>query len=113
MFKFVHKLLSSFKIRARISEIWARIFSFVFANSHTNSYANSHVNFVHEIRTKFVIFDKLGKVHTNSREFAKVMLRMACTVYDMYVNNLLRKRGLKLYKKIYFEFLSIPSKFFL
>ena len=29
----------------------------------------------------------------------------------MYVNNLLRKRGLKLYKK-YFEFLSIPSKFF-
>ena len=46
LFKFVHKLLSSFKIRARISEIRVRIFSFVFANS----YANSHVNFVHEIR---------------------------------------------------------------
>ena len=28
----------------------------------------------------------------------------------MYVDNLLRKKGLKLYKK-YFEFLSIPSKF--
>ena len=57
-------------MRARISEIRVRIFSFVF----TNSYANSRVNFVHEIRTKFVIFDKLGKVHTNSREFVKVML---------------------------------------
>ena len=30
----------------------------------------------------------------------------------MYVNNLLRKKSLKLYKK-YFEFLSIPSKFFI
>ena len=30
----------------------------------------------------------------------------------MYVNNLLRKGGLKLYKK-YFEFLSIPSRFFI
>ena len=69
MFKFVHKLLSSFKIRARISEIRARIFHFVFANSCTNSYANSHVNFVHEIRTKFVIFDKLGK---SSYEFARI-----------------------------------------
>ena len=73
MFKFVHKLLSSFKIRARISEIRVRIFSFVFANSYTNScansYANSHVNFVHEIRTKFVIFDKLGK---RSYEFVRI-----------------------------------------
>ena len=41
-----------------------------------NSYANSQVNFVHEIRN----FDKLGKFHTNSREFVNVMLRMACTV---------------------------------
>ena len=32
-------------------------------------------------------------------------------MYKMYVNNLLRKRGLKLYKK-YFDFLSIPLKFF-
>ena len=81
MFKFVHKLLSSFKIRARI-------FSFVFANSYTNSctnsYANSHVNFVHEIRKKFVIFDKLRK---SSYEFAKVMLRMACTVSKGSVAN--------------------------
>ena len=38
------------------------------------------MNFVHEIRMKFAIFDKLGKVHTNSREFVKVMLRMARTV---------------------------------
>ena len=30
----------------------------------------------------------------------------------MYVDDLLREMGLKLYKKIYFEFLSIPSKFF-
>ena len=35
-------------------------------------------------------------------------LYMICT---MYVNNLLRKRGLKLCKK-YFEFLLIPTKFF-
>ena len=52
-------------------------FSFVFANSYanscTNSYLNSQVNFVHEIRRKFVIFDKLGKFHTNSREFVKVI----------------------------------------
>ena len=41
------------------------MFSFVFANSYTNS----HVNFVHEIRTKFVIFDKLGK---SSYEFARI-----------------------------------------
>ena len=81
LFKFVHKLLSSFKIRARISETGVRIFPFVFVNSYTNSctnsYANSHVNFVHEIRTKFVIFDKFGK---RSYEFVNVMLRMACTV---------------------------------
>ena len=32
--------------------------------------------------TKFVIFDELEKFHTNSREFVKVMLRMACTVND-------------------------------
>ena len=80
-FKFVHKLLSSFKIRARISEIRVQIFSFVFANSYTNSctnsytnsctnsYANSHVNFVHEIRTKFIIFDKLGN---SSYEFVRI-----------------------------------------
>ena len=61
----MQKLLSSFKIRARISEIRVRIFSFVF----TNSYANSQVNFVHEIHTKFVIFDKLGK---SSYEFARI-----------------------------------------
>ena len=84
LFKFVHKLLASFKIRAQISEIRVRIYSFVFANlytnSCTNSYANSHVNFVHKIRTKFVIFYKLRK---SSYEFVKVrcMLRMACTVY--------------------------------
>ena len=30
----------------------------------------------------------------------------------MYVNNLLRKRGLKIYKN-YFDFLSISSKFFI
>ena len=73
MFKFVQKLLSSFKIRARISEIRVRIFSFVSANSYanscTNSYSNSQVNFVHEIRTKFVIFDKLGKI---SYEFTRI-----------------------------------------
>ena len=61
MFKFVHKLLSSFKIHARISKIRVRIFSFVFANSY--------VNFVHEIRMKFVIFDKLRK---SSYEFARI-----------------------------------------
>ena len=33
-------------------------------------------------------------------------------LYDMYIGNLLRKRGLKLYKK-YFEFLSIPSWLFI
>ena len=38
-------------------------------DSCTNSYANSQVNFVHEIRTKFVIFDKLGKI---SYEFARI-----------------------------------------
>ena len=38
------------------------------------------MNVVHEIRTKFVIFDKLGK---SSCEFAKVMLRMACTVLKL------------------------------
>ena len=47
--------------------------SFLFANSYTNSctnsYANSHANSVHKIRTKFVIFDKLGK---SSYEFARI-----------------------------------------
>ena len=32
-------------------------------------FANSQVNFVHEIRTKFVIFYKLGKI---SYEFARI-----------------------------------------
>ena len=43
---------------------------------------NSHVDFVHEIRTTFVIFDKLGK---SSYEFARigegyVMNGMYCTL---------------------------------
>ena len=69
-----------------MSEIRVRIFSFVFANSYANSctncYANSQVNFVHEIRTKFIIFDKLGKM---SYEFARIMLGMACTVHVILV----------------------------
>ena len=76
MFKFVHKFLSSFKIRARISEISLQFFSFVF----TNLYASLHVKFVHEIRTKFVIFNKLRK---SSYEFARIhegYVLMACTV---------------------------------
>ena len=56
----------NFCLRARISEIRVRIF-FVF-----NSYANSYVNFVHEIRTKFEIFGKLGK---SSYEFARIRER--------------------------------------
>ena len=43
------------------------------------------MNFVHEIRTKFVIFDKLGKVHTNSHEFMKAMLRMAFSVQGVAI----------------------------
>ena len=38
---------------------------------------NSYLNFVHEIRN---FWWNLEKVHSNSREFVKVMLRMACTV---------------------------------
>ena len=53
--KFVHEFL---KFRVRI-------FSFVF----TNLYANSYMNFVHENRTKFVIFSKLRK---RSYEFARI-----------------------------------------
>ena len=34
-----------------------------------NSYANFQVSFVHEIRTKFIIFDKPGKT---SYEFARI-----------------------------------------
>ena len=54
-------------------------FSFVFANSCTNSYANSQVNFVHQIRTKFVRFDKLGKI---SYEFARI--REGCFTNGLY-----------------------------
>ena len=41
-----------------------RIFPFVL-----NSYANSYVNCVHEIRTKFIILDKLRK---NLYEFTRI-----------------------------------------
>ena len=50
-----------------------------------NSYVNSQVNFLHEIHTKLIISDKLGKVHMNLCEFVKVMLQMACTVFSMNV----------------------------
>ena len=53
--KFVHKFLK-------------------FAHKFFLLFSRIHVNFVHEIRTKFVIFDKLQKIHKNSRKFVEVML---------------------------------------
>ena len=82
--------LSLFKICARISEISRTNFSFVLI-SCANS--NSYVNFVHAIRD---VWYNLEKVHTNSREFVKVMLRMACTVYKdsgNHINNLTQLDG--------------------
>ena len=67
--KFVHEFL----------KFAYEFFSSVFENSCTNWYANSQVNFVHEIRTKFVIFDKLGKI---SYEFARI--REGYVTNDLY-----------------------------
>ena len=60
--KFVHEFL-------KFAYDFFFCFTNSYANSCTNSDANSRVNFVQEIRTKFVIFDKLGK---SSYEFARI-----------------------------------------